>query len=169
MLISSTLIGQIHTWVIINPYWQIYVCWTVENLSNKNLWRLIQFFFKIGSWLMPQDFNSCVLFFYYNRCVFCRLLKDKSTFLSEPLIPGKNWWHEDVALTDITSASWSYLWFSDSLPLEKILENFLLTQKIRRQISRGVLGVILIFDCIFWSGSPENTFLFFKRQNRRNC
>jgi len=45
-------------------------------------------------------------------------------------------------------------------------KKILLPQKIRRQIAGGVLGVILIFDFIFWSGSPKNTLLSFKRQKR---
>ena len=41
-------------------------------------------------------------------------------------------------------------------PIKKFSKKILLTQKIRRQILGGVLGVILIFDFIFWSGRPKN-------------
>ena len=52
-------------------------------------WTLVQNYdFKMTK---VWSFNSCVLFFYHNRCVLFRLLKDKSTFLSEPLIHSKKW------------------------------------------------------------------------------
>ena len=38
---------------------------------------------------------------------------------------------------------------------EKNFRIFLLAQKKRRQISGGHLGVVLIFDFIFWSKSPK--------------
>ena len=43
---------------------------------------------------------------------------------------------------------------------------FLLAQKSRRQISEGLLGVILMFDFVFWSKSPKNNLLSFKRQKK---
>ena len=51
---------------------------------------------------------------------------------------------------------------------EKIFEFFLLAQKNRRQISGGLLGVVLIFDVIFWSKSPKTPSCLLKDKKGRN-
>ena len=59
-----------------------------------------------------------------------------------------------------------YLLTSGQTSVKKFSKQIFLPQKIRRQIVGVVLGVILIFDFIFWSGSSKNTLLSFKRQKR---
>ena len=56
--------------------------------------------------------------------------------------------------------------FRSNFPWKKYSKKILLAQKNRREISGGLLGVVLIFDFIFWSGSPKNTLLYFERQKK---
>ena len=117
-------------------------------------------------------FNSCVLFFIITGASF-------SSFKRQPHFFEwtTNTWQK-LIVWGCCPNSYNFgrlvIWLismifrltSGQTPGEKKFEKYFIASKDPPSNFRGSLGVILIFDFIFWSGSPKNTLLSFKRQKR---